>query len=398
VPSDGDPAAWTPPDYAEVVVITHVLELPQDLRVPSGIAFGLTEQREDVFVDWPDKAKVALTRVPIQTPGWSPVHRLVFRNAVVKTALPLQAADLAFKDYVQPLMPPEEWRERERSLKEAVARGWDVRKTVVAASTFVAPERWRGRSDELRDLLRRQLDESLDFLNDYIVSLSLLRGDPLLVPVSRGDLAAACPVVIEAAPMQEGKRSGTTFIYPIHEHVPLPVVEVEPPEEEIRGDIAEFATYRRYQGFPLFLYYELLHSAEAARRLHRYAQAVATLGTTVEVFINAVIRMIAEARSEDTAQLERALRAPLRNQIEHHLPRYATVTVDLTDVANPFGKWWQGGYQLRKDVIHEGRRPDAADADAAFDDASVLVRAVADGLAEEAEDSPAAFLWPFPSR
>jgi hypothetical protein len=392
------PTPWRPPDYAEVIVVTHVLELPQDLRVQSGTAFGLSEQRDDVFVDWPDEAKEALTHVPIKTPGRSPVDRLVFRNAIVKTAIPLQAADIAFKDYVQPLMPRAEWRARERGLRKALARGWNVRKTVVAASTYIAPQTWREAGEQLHELLLERLDESLDFLNDYIVTLSLLRGDPLLAQVARGDLPSVCPVVVEAAPMQEGKRSGTTFTYPIHDLVPLPTLEVEPQEQEVAGDMAEFAGFRRYEGFPLLLYYELLHAAEAARRLHRYAQAVATLGTTVEVFLNSVIRMVAEGRGQEPSQVEAALRAPLRNQFEEHLPRYANVTVDLGDIANPFGRWWQGGYRLRNHVIHEGRRPTADEADAAFEDASKLVRAVGDGLAEKAEDSPASFLWPFPAR
>jgi len=50
-----------------------------------------------------------LTNVPIETPGRSPLHRLLFRNAIVKTAKPLQAADLAFAEWEQLLMPPEVW-------------------------------------------------------------------------------------------------------------------------------------------------------------------------------------------------------------------------------------------------------------------------------------------------
>ena len=39
---------WTPPDYAEVVVVTFILELPQDLRHPPDKAFVLTAGRADL--------------------------------------------------------------------------------------------------------------------------------------------------------------------------------------------------------------------------------------------------------------------------------------------------------------------------------------------------------------
>jgi len=197
VSSDAAGPDWSPPSYVEVLAVSHILELPQDIQVPSDTAVALTEERKDVFQGWSDDVKTAFTNIPIETPGQSPLHRLVVRNAIVRTAIPLQAADHAFAEWEQPLMSSEAWEQRQRAFRAAVATGWEVRKSVVAASTFIAPDRWRSSEADRVALMLEQLDASLDFVNDYIVSLSLLRGDPLLGPVARGDLPPLCPVIIE---------------------------------------------------------------------------------------------------------------------------------------------------------------------------------------------------------
>jgi hypothetical protein len=385
-----------PPEYAEVLVLTFILELPQDLRHPQDKAFGLTEERDDVFVDWPDEAKTIVTRVPITTPGRSPVCRLVFRNAEVKMPLPLQAADFAFGEWTRPFFNDEAWEERNRILEEAVSSGMDVRRTVVAATRFTHPDLWGQTPDERLALLGHEFQESLDFLNDYIITLSMVRGDPSLTPVARGDLAASCPVIVDAVPMQEGLRRGTTFIYPIHEQLPDFVYEVEDIDEAAGEQLEELFGLRRYDGFPMLLYYEFLHSAEASRRLHRYVPAISSLGTAIEVLFSAVIRMIGSGAEHDDAAVEAALRAPLRNQVEHHLPQYVNVDVDVQDANNPFGRWWLGGYKLRNRVLHEGHRPTEPEVDSAFDDAGALLRAIAAGMETEEREGPGfRVLWPF---
>jgi hypothetical protein len=43
---------------AEILVVTHVLELPRDLGFESGQATVLFEPRDDLFVGWTDAAKL----------------------------------------------------------------------------------------------------------------------------------------------------------------------------------------------------------------------------------------------------------------------------------------------------------------------------------------------------
>lgn len=196
--------------------------------------------------------------------------------------------------------------------------------------------------------------------------------------------------------MQEGVRRGTTFLYPIHEELPDFVYGAEDINDETRHQLEEIFGLRYYGGFPMLLYYELLHSAVAARRQHRYVPAVAALGTTLEVLVSSVIRMVGSGPDHDQDAVERALRATLRNQVVDHLPQYVNAAVDLADAANPFGRWWLGGYRLRNAVIHEGHRPTEAEVDDAFDDAQAFVDAVADGMATIEQEGPGRrTLWPF---
>jgi hypothetical protein len=334
--------------------------------------------------------------MPIETPGRSPVCRLVFRNTNVKMPLPLQAADFAFGEWTRPFFNDAAWEERNRILDDAARSGIDVRRTVVAITRFVHPESWGQTADERLALLGREFQAGLDFLNDYIITLSMVRGDPSLGPVARGDLAAACPVIVDAVPMQEGVRRGTTFIYPIHEQLPDFVYDIQEIDAEVGQQLEELFGARRYEDFPVLLYYEFLHSAEASRRLHRYIPAIASLGTAVEVLFSGVIRLMGAIDEHDDAEIEAALRARLRNQVEHHLPKYVNVEVDLTDASNPFGRWWAGGYQLRNNVLHEGHRPTEAEVDSAFDDAGAVVEAIEAGMKTEEREGPGfRVMWPF---
>jgi hypothetical protein len=81
---------------------------------------------------------------------------------------------------------------------------------------------------------------------------------------------------------------------------------------------------------------------------------------------------------------EYALELGFRNRVEQHLPRLVNCEVDLADPANPFGRWWRGGYQLRNRVAHEGYDPEYDETKAALDDAKALDDALGQGLAADA--------------
>jgi hypothetical protein len=110
------------------------------------------------------------------------------------------------------------------------------------------------------------------------------------------------------------------------------------------------------------------------------ATSAISTGTAVEVLIATTIREAGRARGEDESQYGNVLDAPLRNQVEHHLPGYANCSVDLNDPNNPLGAWWAGGYLTRNRVVHEAHRPTRAEANAALEGAQAVVAAVKAGL------------------
>jgi hypothetical protein len=92
---------------------------------------------------------------------------------------------VAFGEWTEPFFERAAWKERNRQLRAAMSQGATARKTVVAASRFVHPQAWRVSTAQRRELLGREFQSALDLLNDYIVTLSLVRGDPSLVARSR---------------------------------------------------------------------------------------------------------------------------------------------------------------------------------------------------------------------
>lgn len=385
--SSAEATLFAPPSGAEVVVITHILELPRYLPVKDSQAMVLYEEREDVFVDWPDevKAHLALAPAPPQS-GRSPALRLVFRQILTRTRLPLEAADRAFADWVRPLVPQPEWRSRQRQLKKASRRGFWEPTTVVAATRFVAASTWPPREVDQMNLLLGELLASLDLINALSLSVGLVTEEPRLLPIALGDLPALCPFIIEAAPMAAGRRSGVSAIYPIHED--LPAIREMPLGDEPTQAAVEIARSGYYGEQPFFLFYELLQAARAAAVSRRHAAAIAAVGTAVEVLVSAVIRNVSFIRGEPAMRAQSILNAGLRNVVVDHFPRYANTAVDLADPANPFGCWWLNGYETRNAVVHEGHRPNSAEVEEALTQAVDLVRAIRDGLIGDPATEP----------
>jgi hypothetical protein len=138
-----DPVFTPLPPWAEVLVITHVLELPRDLGLAQDqpTATALFEPRDDLFVGWPDEAKAHLVHAPaVPSPGMSPVTRLVLRHTWVRARPPLVAADKCFEDFVKPLLPRRAVRARLWQRRLAGLVGVREPVTVVAATRFLPPQ------------------------------------------------------------------------------------------------------------------------------------------------------------------------------------------------------------------------------------------------------------------
>lgn len=367
------------PEYAKVIVVTHILELPRDLAFAAGamVRYGAPDS---VGGGFGGEVWAALLQMPEAPPGdLQPATRLVFRRAQVRFPLPLEAADKCFGHFEEALMSRAARKHRQRVLGTASKAGLRSYKTVVAVSRFLAPSEWPRTGHEQLECCLRELRSCLNDLNDVIVATSLHRGDPRLLPLSLGDVPSLCPVVIEIAPMSQERRVGASFMYEIHTDVtPVPApLAAALPDLDLAS---ELVTLKNRDRFPLFAFLELLQTAFAAEIAHRYGPGVVALGTAVDVLISTLIRELAEARGEPAVTWQGILDAPLKNQFEHHLGRYIGSRVDLTDPTNLFGSWWLNGYALRNRIVHDGHKPSSAEAEAAFASAIAMINHIGERL------------------
>jgi hypothetical protein len=374
-------AIFEVPDHAEVLVVTHLLELPRDLGLPQGINYAIVQPRDDIFLDWPDQAKaefIGMSDMP--SPDASPVIRLTFCRTYVPERAPLIAAHLAFEGWIEPVATKEELEVfrgfREMYMSEG-SLGWV---TTVAATRFVPAREWPPAESDRAALLGRELDASLSVLNQFIVSLSLARQEPRFLPVARGDLPLICPVILETAPMPDAVRHGAFVNYQIHEvfwYEQRPLRD-KPDDAELLA--VQLARANFHGSEPYFSFYELMQQAIGQFNEGRYGSCAISTGTAVEVLIATTIREAGRVRGESEIEYATVLNAPLRNQVEHHLPRYANCIVDLNDQGNAFGAWWVGGYKTRNRVVHEAHRPTREEIDAALLGAQAVATALKAGL------------------
>ena len=363
-----------------MLALTHVLELPRDLQIPDQKGVALFEPRGDVFVEWPDDARAAfigLERSPV--PGASPVYRVIFRRVLIRSRLPLEAADHAFDRFTRPLGSRRDWMFRRLALSIHSRRGFREWVTVAAVTHFIQACEWPSERGAQIPFLHEHLRQSVSELNRLLIALGLVRGNAAFGALAVGDLPALCPVVIEAAPMIEGRRVGASFVYPVHSLGPSVLHALDDGSFENAVELWR----REYHGAePFFLFYELMQYAGAAWLAERYAQEITNLATAIEVLFSVIIREASIAFGEAPEVRAGVLASPLRNQIEHHITRYAGVAVDLESDGNSVGKWWLRGYGLRNRVVHDGYRPKANDVTDARHAAFELIAALKNGLSQ----------------
>jgi hypothetical protein len=376
-------AGYAPPGYADGLVVTHVLELNQDLRVPSGFRMMLAHEPTPEESVLPVELRRMLFEVPAEDADQLGEKllstRLHFWRQPVKAQMPLQAADLAAAEWTRELMSEEQWRAREASLQQAVENLIFKPVSVVAVTRILRRDRWPESQAEQQGVLEDELDAGIDFLNEFLLSLALVTRDLRMRPIARGDLPALCPVIIEAFPMQEGRRVGVAFLREIHRQMPTQMYEADLSQDVVTA-AAELTTFQRQGVVPFFLFYELMHTALVASAEHRYSESVISSGTAAEVLINTVIREASLMLGEDATRRDGILAAPFINRVTHHVPRYTGIAVDLQARQTPFGRWYQSAYLLRNEVVHGGTKPGAVTTQEACDAVSALAVALRDAL------------------
>jgi hypothetical protein len=268
-------------------------------------------------------------------------------------------------------------------LKKAVRHGIEPPVSVVGATRLLSIEEWGTTRKEQEAALESSLDESLDFLSNFVLALGLLAGDPYFGPLERGDLPFISPVIVESFPSVK-VHTGRSFLREIHDHWP-DIGQFPPFPKPLIEVASHLAASIRRQEEPFALFLELFQRAQRTLLGQHTAQAVLATGTAMEVVINTVIREASAAFGETESRRTGILQAPFASRVRDHIGRYANITVDVDDPRNAAGAWWKEGYDLRRRVVHDGYRPTPIEAGRAFDCASEFVVTIRDGLLSRPE-------------
>ena len=366
------------PDGSFGLAVTNLLEVPIFLPLPEESQLFLAEPRREAWEGVPSEATGKVLLLP---PGQHldeehiATTRLVFRSTSVRSRLPLQAADVAFGDWVEPLVSERLRRRRARTLKRMTKRGMTTPVSVVAGTRLLPRTVWEeGDHDELID---RALDFCVSYLNEYIVSVGVVTGDARLRPIAKGDLPITCPVILEAVGLQD--RVGTTFIRRIHESYPhFSAVRRLP--ADVCAAAARLAAAGRSGDEPLFLFYELFHGAQTALLHRQSTQAVVLCGTATEVAIDVVLSEGLTLEGFSVEDVAKELRRPFAARVEAHLARITHVELDRSQPTNPLGGWWRDAYSVRNQVVHDGYRPTHDEAQLVVQATAELISALSKGL------------------
>jgi hypothetical protein len=302
----------------------------------------------------------------------------------------------SFSDWIFPYAPTGAWQSHER-LRKAFKRGSWGWITAVGATTFLPVSAWPADPVEQARTTGVELDKSIAILNEFLVSLSLARGEPTIHPIGRGDLPRMCPVILETAPMPSGTRNATAYPYQIHQ-IDRHLYGLRDARDELRPE-EQFAfdlfVSSHLDGQPFFLFYELMQSAIGSFNEGRFRMCLALTGSALEVLVQTVIRETCPLHGDNQSRIDGILDSGLKNQLEIHIPRLTGCVVDLVDSNNDFGAWWQGGYKNRNLVIHQGVTPTREQAKSALDQANGVAAALRAGLLNQpvTSDVGQAFLW-----
>lgn len=346
-----------PPHLPEIGVMSFVLELPADLRLPPGSGVMAIEASDGRFDGWPTGALVAVTgAADFSMPdGFQPATRLMFRRAVVRTQLPLQAADLAFGPWVSPLLSPgTRWRRR-LSYRVHSVRGFRRVATVVALTRYVpAIAMPQSTGDEVDWLIAREawldaeFNAALQDLNDFLVSLGLSAGSLKIGPIAPADIPAQVPVILESTQRDHGKPVGATWLHDVHLQYPdISLQEMDEAELQVASRL--FLAHQLGDE-PFFDAYELWCRAHVDNVAGRYQQAVLALATAIEILVSSVIREVMRRRGSSETRIAGILSTSLKNVVRDHLGsalRQRIGNEDFTDRGHPIGWWWCEGYGLR---------------------------------------------------
>lgn len=360
-PPPVDPERIDPgPEAEPIAALSFLLELPHCLRIDN-LVF-LVSDRGGGWAGWNPHAIGHMAGFDRAVPedDLKPRFRVHIRQTRIDGWVPLHAAEQAFPGWDRVERP-------ERS-SDVTSKGKDELRSVIEITTYESAEQTplgSGESDEARfkhaviEWLSRRLDETLSFLNQYLVILAGMRDEWHTSALSRIDLPRDVPWKLMILPTPAG-WTGPSGTLDVHATIRDDLPE-QRTAEEITYAIEAVHQARRGQA-PFFQFIELYQAAEHHLGSGRHNQSVIAACTATEVLVNTLFRVLWICLERDLAKLEGILNAPFRNQLTDLLPKFLVGTVDLSDEETPPGRWYGECYKVRNRIVHEGEKATAGEA------------------------------------
>jgi hypothetical protein len=355
----------------EIIAFTVVLELPHDLGFDNVAVFGFEDG--PAWEGWDEASMARMIRFDRELEaGRRPMCRVMLRQTRVRSRLPLQAADKVYSGWVLPLLP---LRHRVlRRLVYRVASLWGLRETAtVAAVTAFLPSAGTPDTPD-PEWVQEQVQDAIAVLNRLLICVGIEGNNPRVGPIYVADLPALVPVIFETQPVATKRRTGGTFLHPLHQWLPTTLKQDGHFDELQRAsDLFRSVQERRT---PWFLVLDLTHTARRDGAAGRHESAVIGAATAIEVMAATLVQEVGAIDGWPHARIENVLKAGFRNLLVSHLPGLLRQPVDIDDATTPWGRWWREGYSMRNAVVHEGRKPTEGDAQRAVYAAMDLVAEV----------------------
>jgi hypothetical protein len=360
-PREFDPSRINPDEDAEpIAALSFLLELPHCLRIDD-LVF-LVSDRGGSWPGWnPDAIGYATgMSSPAPEDDLKPRFRVEMKQTRVDGWVPLLAAEQAFPDWKTVERP-------ERTNGTTTSGANELRSVVQVTIYDLASDTPLGQSEtdtehfehEVAEWMSRRLDETLSFLNQYLVILGGMRDEWHISSLSRIDLPRDTPWKLTILPTPAG-RTGSSGTFDVHATLRDDLPEQRTEQEVISAvDVVHAA---RAGTAPFFQFVELYQASEHHLGSGRHDQSVIAACTATEVFINTLFRALWVSLERDPNKLSGVLKAPFRNQLTELLPKFLVESLDLDDKASPPGRWYTDCYLLRNRVVHEGQKASAGEA------------------------------------
>jgi hypothetical protein len=258
---------------------------------------------------------------------------MIYREQTIATAPPLLAADLAFADWVEPLLSEEMLDARAEGLEYVITNGVPRQVGIAALSRFL-PRSEHPRSAELtRSWLIGVFHETLADFNEFLDYAGFVACDSTVSALADRDRPALMRVIVETTHAVNGQRQGIRFPLALHRRFPALASDKREDAEGIAATAAAIQRDARHGDQPWGEFFRHAHSAMSSLEAGDPSRAITELATAIEVLVAVLMRECPRCLGwspDQTAKVENVLSRPgRRSMIENQVSKLLAEKIDL---------------------------------------------------------------------